>query len=795
MPQKIPKLQRQVGIQPVSSPDIAGATRQFAASTNYLSTVGSTMSQVANTQLAQKLGQEAGKNPQGELSAPITNFDQHFRRAYESQASSTLNLQAYEMMNDAHLEVSKSSEITPELLASYNQNVMKGLSGIIDKAPDSIKSQMQTKFGTQLIISNNKLQNKMIKDQQTRQKQTNLENAQASISQGYDLGLGGEEKTAIDFINQNTKHNRDSVATGNMTGKEAATNSEAVKKSTWSAIFIKRYRDAKENRNVNAFAKSMSGAPPKDDVGNGLDESTWEAVKKNLVTQIAQDDNLAKRENNALISQTKLEISTNPAYSTTDLSGVISNLPPKEGADLSLFYANNHEKAKELKNQTDFVAGNFQQGESFAQATPTLKNKAFEQNVQSLIDKEGMGRFEAEVHVAAFAGGAVQKFIASLNQKGKTANPQDLQDVGAAIHLISASGNVKNLEGLSKEARIASRKYREELNTHSPEEAASIANEAVYGKDLDDFEALNTALAVHRRTVITPQGNSFYQNLADVDPSTATNITQFKQYADDEFDTNFIISKGDTETAKKVAQDEIRASWSTTTLNGDKEFAYLPVDKLLNLPKGSNPFVYDDMVSQVMPQLEATKEAYKKGNSDFFWELKSRLTKDDAISANKQLSEETIGEKIGEFGKNIFGVGKIKGRFADLRRTIDDYKNQGPPILVKVNRDGTREDHQVIIRADPLLARSVNSAKPFVGGYNIQLKTGTGKGINDILRVDPIAGPIRYVPNKQKIMDGYNQFGSEFFVETTENIQQNIENIVLNRVAADRFIVGEDNAK
>src|ERR1017187_3882783 len=102
LPGEIKRTERAEVIQ---APDMQGAVSKYAEASNWMSSLGSYVATKSSNAIAAKLGGELGKNPQGDLGPALTEFDAEMQKSYQTQAHSTLGLQAQKLITQSNMDL------------------------------------------------------------------------------------------------------------------------------------------------------------------------------------------------------------------------------------------------------------------------------------------------------------------------------------------------------------------------------------------------------------------------------------------------------------------------------------------------------------------------------------------------------------------------------------------------------------------------------------------------------------------------------------------------------------------
>ncbi len=153
-------------------PDMTGAIDNYAEASNWMSNIGSYVAGKASEAIAQRVGGELGKKPQGNIGIPLTDFDKTMQETYNTQAQATLGLQANKLINDSAMDAAKADRITPDLIKKTNDSISLGLQNIFKNAPSQVAPSLQLQYGTHAMSLTSELTNRMIGEQhEDRKKQ------------------------------------------------------------------------------------------------------------------------------------------------------------------------------------------------------------------------------------------------------------------------------------------------------------------------------------------------------------------------------------------------------------------------------------------------------------------------------------------------------------------------------------------------------------------------------------------------------------------------------------------------
>ena len=494
--------QRHVGSEASGVPDVQGAAANYAEKTNWMSTLGSTVATKSSTALATKLGGEAGKNPQGDIGIPITNFDKSFQESYRTQAQATLGLQADKLITDANLAMAKAPRLSPDIIAKTNSQVSLGLQNIFKNAPAEIRPHLEYQFGSVQLSQAEQATKRMISESREDQKEALIAANTKANQNAYQVARSGNDKAAQAMVDSVKKNTAAAVAMHNMTPAAAALAVDTAQKSADAGLYGAKAEEARKNGTYEQFSKDLSEKPPE-----GMSYDRWESVMTNVSNENAQIHNMRMQSEQIALSQFKLDIMENP--NSPDIAAKLQAL--KENVSHNSFLeAQIGLLTLQAKNNKDGIsanelANNWTNINSQNQGTDKTRNVAFRKLVQGTMDyvtRSGktMSEAEAEVNVAAQSPVPVKEFVDKLNTKMHSGNPQLMEEASYAIEHLHEVQRGDALKGIDEQTmslmdKFNALKMRGDLSGH---EAAAEAKRIVYGPHTsEEADALKTAWSDH----------------------------------------------------------------------------------------------------------------------------------------------------------------------------------------------------------------------------------------------------------------------------------------------------------
>lgn len=752
MAEKLPEFERTTAIEgTINVPEWGKELTHFAQSTNMLGDIGAMVAQNASQEIARRKGTELGQNPQGDMLPPITDFDKTLKESYETQAQATLGLQGNRLLADADIQVHSANRITPGLIANTNKQVATGLSKIAEQAPSNVKGKLQAQFGAQLLQQDHQYRTKMISQEREDQRNTLIASGRENARVAYDLAMGGDYEAAKRLADDTKKANDVAVKNGLFNKQEAVTNSDPVRKNALAGIYTAGLMQARKDGKEAEYLKKFGEEKPSDI--KSYDD--YEFVGTSLLQNVSRMDNLSQRNAQLKIAQFQLA-------QTEDITGITgemiadleANTTPAQFAQTMTSFVKAKQAADKAAASANELAADFTNIEKFPLFSSDQKNAAFKLMTADFMKKrEAMGapvsEQEAQAQVAMSAGGTIPDFVAVQNNKLRSTNPIAIQEASAAVRYMTKADKGQNLQGLTDEAKAMMYAYDSMKDVYDPIEAAQKAHEKVYNKSQEQRDANNDAY-VDFKSSLRSKGMSTAQHalkVADIPKDAVTNIPMVSDYAAQTFESYFKLTNGDQETAEKMTKDHMSQVYGMTTVNGRKEYAYLPIEKVLGLQENANGAIHDDLTGQVFKQFSRSREMYDAGRSDWYWEIKPRIDAADAIKARTEINEAKEEQRANPVSEGIFDVKGIRQKKVANQKTLNEFNNGMPPVAIQVFRDGTRKQFELSIQADAGLTRTSNSNAPIAGGYVVNLKTA-----NSTMPIsDPITGTITYIPNADRI--------------------------------------------
>lgn len=711
--QDLPVLGRKVTAESSTTPEFQSSVDAFAASRNNLSAIGAQVAQSASNAMATQLGYESGKTPQGDLMPPITNFDKTFTDSYHAQANATLSLQGQKLLDDAHVEMSKPSRLTPELIANTHAQLQMGLDKIAEQAPTAIKGSLEHTFDSQLLQQTTQYKQKMISEQREDQKNTVQNGIDVAIKNALEFGKNGDVKGAQNAV-ASAKAMADSALASNfLTPEEARVAKETAEQTGLNGVFINQAMGALKEGKYPEFEKNYSENKPK-----GMTNEQWLATGHAFNEQIGFIQSLRTQDENLKAQQMMNSIAADPGSITgTQWAAFTNSVSGIKAEEVKFKYIQALKKNQSSTVGTDALIENFSSPEAFANSSEKTQNAAFNKQVNYAVQQSEktatpLSHEEAEVQVAASAGGKVPVFVNGLKNKLSSANPAMIESAAIQIHTLQASGAGHALAGLSDQDKAAYTKYEALRDSRDPATAARDMTEAVYNQD-PDVQQMNKHKWSNLLTSSTQGGTqlddfalqSVGLNKSDFITSSmgqvyGTNILQ-------KYGTYFELLNGDKESALKLTKQYVDENYGDTGVNGGSHKTLHPLEMVLGFSdKKAVPYIQQDVVNQLNEHLAPIKESY----------------------ANK---------KVNEYWETLPVSGKDKGFIHT------DYD----PVKVKRHMrtaNGEKTDtFNVVLQGNAF--------------DNWDVSVQTASGMRNLFQIAPYLGVISYKPNVKAIRESYSK--------------------------------------
>lgn len=618
--------------QGFNAPNFQNAINSYAENTNWMSSVGSSVASHASNAIAQKIGGELGKNPQGDIGYPATDFDKTMQESYKSQANATLGLQANQLISDSNIEAAKSSRVTPELIAKTNHSIAMGLKNIIKNAPSEIRPNLESHYGTLQINQMADLTERMLKEQHEDRRNNTALSSQKNAENAYSFGLHGNDKAAQNAIETVRKISYSDVASRLLTPEAAKENIDTARKSFLNGKIIHDYEIARSQGKGEEYLKSISNKKP-----SYLNDKDYMSVTNNLMTYVNHQDALRSQDQQLRLTKFQTSVALNPMAPDMQqqLQNLKSNVSHESYERAKLHYIDAVKSFNvEQENINNALTG-WNNPSAFARLTDKGINKAFDMQVQSYVEqrqKEGnpISLDEAEVQVAASAGGKVSVFQDSLENKLLRGSPQDILSASNQMQMLNHIGQSRVYDGVSQKAKAIATLFQQQRGSMPDNDLARKITDDLANVDEKTQKILdnswNLVLSSKGAAGVNSSKPLYRMALNEVGLTKGKDVSSVGGqyfatiYGNDiynQLNSNFIATRGDYAAAKKMTQDYVDTHYSDTYVNGSRQKTNESVEKYLGY-KGNDvtPYIQQDLLNQLSSHfIEA-----KKNSPNDYWE-------------------------------------------------------------------------------------------------------------------------------------------------------------------------------
>lgn len=728
-------------VQPVRMPDFQSAMTNYADASNWMSFIGSAVAAKASDAVATKIGGEMGKNPQGNIGIPLTDFDKTMQASYNTQAQATLSLQANKLITESNIQTAQASRITPELLDKTNKSITSGLQSILKNAPDAVKPQMEQQFGNAMLDQNKSLSMRMIQEQKEDQRNTNAYASDMNAQHAYSFAINGNDKAAAGAVENTRALNEASVGARLITPEDAKSNIDSARKSYLSGKMINEYNNAKDKE---AYLKSIADKKP-----GYLSDNDYMSVTNNLMQYVNHQDSLRAQDQQLRLSKFNVSLAQNPM--APDMSSQIqdlkNNVSPAAFEKAHLDYIGSLEKFNKENGDLSNALTSWNDPSSFSRLSEKGINKGFDTLVGQRIQQGEMqgrpiSREDAEVEVAASAGGSVPVFTKSINNKMATSNPVNIESAGRQIDRLTEMNAGGALRGITPESKAVYTKYQALRDSMEATKAAQMAYETVYNQDPAMIKA-NNEKWTNFLTTKKPQGQSpdvFALKQVGLDGANMRSPTVYGNDILEEYKTYFTMLNGDQTNAKKMLDESVKQNYGETRINGTKETTKHPIEKVLNLPDSAIGVVQQDISEQLQATFNSGKALFDKNQVNEYWEVAPRKTAQDILTTRKASQSELIKQG---FKKESIGYESVNSQ------EISKYNKGAPVEVIRHMRGGKSQKYNVVIQMNPFASLTGDADHPIEGGWDVSVDSGSG--IRNLYREAPYLGLITYTPNLKTI--------------------------------------------
>ena len=710
--QNIPVVERSVSVEPTSTPDFQKSVQDYAQSENSLSAIGAKVAQSASNAMAEKLGYETGKNPSGDLTPSITEFDKNFADSYHAQAGATLSIQAQKLLDDTQIEMSKPNRLSPDMIARTHKQLQLGLAKIAENAPTAIKTKLEESFASQLLDQTTKYKEKMISQNKEDSKNNLINGIDIQNKNALELGKSGDAKGSNAAVEAAKKMADNALANRYITPEQARVAKETAVQSALNGQTINQAMQALKEGKYPEFEKKYSEKKP-----DNMNNEQWLATGTAFKQQIGFIESLRVQDENLKSQQMMNVIATDPNSITgTQWQQFADSVSAIKSEEVKFKYIQALKKQQSSTVSVDSLMKDFSNPEAWANSSEKTQDAAFNKNVDYVVQQsqssKPISHEEAQVQVAASAGGKIPVFTNDLKNKLSSSNPVMIESAAQQIHALQAMGAGHALTGLTEQDKAAYTKYEALRDSMQPTDAAREMTNAVYNQD-PDTEQMNKHKWSNFLTAQTQGGvqlDDFALSSVGLKKSDFITSSMGQVYGTNilqKYSTYFQILNGDQKSALKLTKQFVDENYGKTGINGGSYTTLHPLEKIVGFNDSSGvPYIQQDAINQMNDKLVPIKKSYDDKKINEYWE-----------------TEPLSGKKHGIFSTTYDPI-KIKRHMrTDTGEKVDNFN--------------------VVLQGNAF------------DNWDVAIQTESG--MRNLFQVAPYLGVISYKPNTKAIQESYNK--------------------------------------
>lgn len=706
--QEVQPLQQREGLSlTLASTPFSQELERIASHPTIIGDLASKMTVAASSKQADIVGDWLGENPQGDLLPGITNFDKRLEQAYSAKSAAVLSNQLQEMTNNGLDELNASFKLNPQAVAKFSQNMQETAKNIISLAPSSVRSQLENNYVSTLTAKNHELNAKIQAEQKADTRDmVNTANARASKDAFNNSVAGTQDEDWVIAMKQTLKEQREA---GIITRKEEEAYYQEYKLNSESGKATREAIDAKANGKLESYLRDL---PQK--LSKRLPATESMAVLDNVMSYMGKIKSAESQDNQLILSELN-RARVEGSLTTSMLIGAQSQLPE---ADYNNFITSLYSKKSsvtEKERRVTALADNFNNIEIMGRAKADDKDTAFDILTDKKLSKNpNQDRFQVQTGLAKVAGAEIPgytKTVSNMLLKGPI-------DAAYQAHLAIESitdnpETAANLSSLNTQSKALNSVFKTQLQAGVPAaDALALARKQVFEVKEDEIEFRKRQwkeiekshysdpdqMQSKVRKIIGAKNHWFRANDKIPNLSAITNrvMAAFKQ--------NYLAT-GDEDAAIDMLQKSLSQVYGYSTMNGQEEFVYLPIEKIAGIGLDNHEAIQYDIFDNLQPQLEATKSAYDKGNLDFYYTMD----------------------------------------FEDGRALMNKHYRGSNP------NSGDVETFNIQVTASPMLQRTNNRQQPVSGFYDVSLINDKGNIVDFVTASTGGVHTFGYRPNIARI--------------------------------------------
>lgn len=769
-------IQRKVGIETSHIPDFQTPLSNYGSSTNWMSALGSKVASSASNAIAERLGGELGKNPQGELSAPITDFDKQLTQSYNTQAQATLGIEAQKLITKSNLELAEQPRITQDMISKTQKNTLIGLDKIFSLAPSSIRPQMEHSYGSVMIHQNEQLVGRMMNEQK-KDRISNLElSSNIAAENAFSLAMSGDEQGGMLHLYNATQSAKSAADMRDITPMMAKNIEDKTRQSFLSGKYTKMALEADKKKNLPQFLASLADNPPDD-----LNDNDVAAVYSNVVQYMNMQANLRMQNQQLKLAQFEEQLIIDPLKASTSFNQMASDLTPYQAEKAKIQLIQAVKKQQHDNYSMSLLSALWNNTREFVNSSPELINKTFNNKVKYVVDQSHNIQIplkasipisveDAEVLVASNAAGEIPIFTKTLKTNLSSANPMNVESAVQQIHKLRLNGNGQALKRLSEQDWAMVTASQHTRDAIDPIKAAQDAHNRIYNQD-PEIEKLNNKkfsaiLTKENRAGINEDDFALKTfGMAKDDFLNQSIATAYGVDILNKLQSAFAIS-GDYNEAKETTERWVEQNYGDTFINGVKHKTQHPIERIVGFKNRDGvPYIQNNIIEQLNTRLLPLKESYDKKVSNEYWEtipveipasskgfhFEKPPLSSYYLESPKEESSLNFKLEIPEDSKYL----QYETPFREFQGTSENpskthgmfFKTYDPIRIKRHHRDQNGVDKTDIFNV-VLIGNNF-------GNYDISIESKTG--VRSLYQEAPFLGVMTISPQIDKIWEHYNR--------------------------------------
>ena len=453
-------------------------------------------------------------------------------------------------------------------------------------------------------------------------------------------------------------------------------------------------------------------------------------------------------------------------------------------------YLVDQQRRKDNAVDVQFVLDNWNNAGALANVDNKALQAAFEVQWKGLQQQTGIDDFTAKTLTAAAASSEIPSYINELNAMAINGTPESREQARNAMKALNQQ-KPGNLKGLSEDAENVLTMFDQaRAGGQDIVQANETATKAVLDVDKSMLDTRKAAWSEYEAKFLKDK-TWFDRAKSDLGLSKGVIVDQaglgvaYKSALKSNF-----LSTGNIEAAKTKAKNYIMATHDYTRANGDKQFVFKPIERVLNITDRQMPFVYRQMNEQVKAQVTQFNKLYESGQSDFKYEFKEskNVSFEEYTQAQNDLKKAL--ENTTEFKELLLGAAQArKGQvntnaynIAELKGKIASYEQPGLPQIQRVYKKGEPENFSLNIYASDLTAPNGMQV------YDVMLKDEQGNVV-DFIGANALLGrSVFFIPDEKKFRKDYLEFVETSSSGDAKAVRQMQEEFKANRRMAEEKV-------